>query len=167
MENLSRVVNAPKEQSLELLNNHHTLDAHMYQAMKMLHGSEFSEEIDMAAGRQLSMSRSRNLNKISAKAYIWGFHIAIPEKPLQELLKATDITAAVIALGGAGFGAGGVPPIAAVAAVLAGIIGLERAVIQSIDGGKGVYLSWSWIQVPFMFSPPYVGVQPVITRIKR
>ncbi len=167
MKNSNVTANAQTEQPLELLNLHHTLDAHVYQAKKMLHGDQFTDEVEMAAGRQLAMASSRNPNKISAKAYIWGFHIAIPEKPLQELFKATDVTSAIIGLAGAGFGAGGVPPIAIIAGFLTGILEVEKSVISAIDGGKGVYLSWSWLQVPFMFAPPYAGIQPVITRIKR
>ncbi len=163
---MKKVTNELAEQPLELLNLHHTLDTYMYQGMKMLQGDQFTEKIKMPEGRQFSLSSHHNPNKISAKAYIWGFHIVIPEKPLQELYKAADITAALNALIGAGFGAGGVPPAAIVIGFLVGILEVEKAVIQAIDRGKGVYLSWSWLQVPAMSTPPFVGIQPIITPIK-
>lgn len=95
---------------------------------------------------------------ITAEAFLWGFHVEIPEAPLKTLMNASNIIKAISAVGTAG--AGGValiagastPPGVVIIAGIAAAFAVESVAINIADHGKGVYLSWTWFQVPLLAS---------------
>lgn len=106
-----------------------------------------------------------NSDKITAHAYWWGFHIAIPEGPLKKMETATDVGKVITGAVGVGFGIAGIPPVAVCIGILVAVWGVESIAIKAADHGKGVYLSWIWPQVPFAVVPPYVQSLPLPTAI--
>ena len=103
-------------------------------------------------------------DKITAHAFWWGFHIRIPEKPLKDIETASDVAKAVTGAIGTGFGAAGVPPVAIMIGVIVAVWSVMGFVIKGIDQGKGIYLSWTWLQVPAMLAAP-AAAMPVPTAI--
>ncbi|MFK8186392.1 MAG: hypothetical protein AB8B99_23700 [Phormidesmis sp.] len=111
------------------------------------------------------MSAIVNSNKITAEAFWWGFHIVIPESALKKIENASDIGKVISGLMGAGFGMAGIPPVAICISIITAVWGVESAAIKKADHGKGVYLSWVWPQVAFIWAPPYVQSLPLPTAI--
>jgi len=155
-----------RNQPLSLINTHQAIDAQMYQAIKQLKGPDSLPKVKLSEGRLPYLESSQvDSGSITAAAHWWGFNITVPEGPLQTIYKASDFVVAITELAGAGFGIGGVPPVAVCAAVLGAFIEVEKLAIEAIDDGNGVYFSWTWLQIPFMVVPPFIGAQPVVTPI--
>lgn len=101
---------------------------------------------------------------ITAQTYFWGFHIVIPEAAWNELKKAKDVATSFTSLAGSGFGVAGCPGLSAIAFIMGGIMTAESAVASAVDQGKGIYLSWTWFQVPLMMANP-LNALPLPTAI--
>lgn len=110
-------------------------------------------------------SRRVNSDAITAHAFDWGVQLVVPRQPLRALYKAFVIVHEFGAMAGEGFDKSGVPNAAAVAMTLAVLLQHDRSTMKRIDEGQGIYLNWSWLQVPLMACPAYEGLEPVYTPI--
>jgi hypothetical protein len=93
---------------------------------------------------------------ITAEAFWWGFHVEIPEAPLKTLMTVGSVLKAIGGVGTAGtsgvmlIAGASTPPGVVIIAGIAAAFAVETAAINIADHGKGVYLSWTWLQVPMM-----------------
>ena len=102
----------------------------------------------------------------------WGLVLVVREPAIKYLQGGGTISAGV--LGGIAAAAGVAGPVGVVVALIVGIcaaaLGIYSGVINIMDQGKGVYLTWTWAQfIPFLVPPfipnPMYGI-PVVTSIK-
>lgn len=101
---------------------------------------------------------------ITSEAFWWGFHVVIPEPCLNGIAGAKNVGDAIGGFLGAGASLAGVPPAAVLVLAIGAAYTLETALITAVDKGNGVYLSWSWVQVPALFLVPAAAL-PVPTPI--
>lgn len=103
----------------------------------------------------------------------WGFVLAVREPAVKYIQGGGNIAAGVAGGAGALAGLGGLAaassalgPLGITVGVIAGIIAAELAVVGGVitmmDQGKGVYLTWTWVQVlPFL----NITQLPIVTPI--
>lgn len=101
---------------------------------------------------------------VSTEAFWWGFHIVFPEPTLKLLLSGAGVTSTLAGAFAAVPAVAAVPPAAFLVVAAAAAFALEGIAIAAIDQGNGVYLSWSWVQVPMLVGCPALAL-PVPTAI--
>lgn len=133
----------------------------------IVESSPFEYNHSENAGIALAAGQSQ----ITARAFWWGFHIEISDSALKALLEAGDITKLILGTGTLGqliavygFGVAGVPHIAAMVTILALTLLVYGYALKTMNQGKGVYLSWSWLQVAYIPIMPW-AVLPVPTPV--
>ncbi|MFC5368906.1 hypothetical protein [Salinirubrum litoreum] len=107
--------------------------------------TDFQYEVSGAVGAQLfgEPSAAGENQLITARAYWWGYQFRIPEAAMQDFNEAGNVVAAFMTLGGSAIAASG-GTLAPVLAVTAAYVAAELALMNVVDGGKGVYLTASW-----------------------
>ena len=101
-------------------------------------------------------------DKLVVRAFWWGWHIEVPQKILEKIRNGTTL-AEIIAGGLFAVIGAACPPIGIAGAAALFVIGAHGAIIDVVNEGKGVYLSWLWLQV---IPPAPTAALPVPTPIK-
>ena len=107
-----------------------------------------------------------NNPQMGLNGFWWGFHVWFNEPLLRKIYDGVDATAALAGLGGLTATATGIGiPVAICLGFLAAVLELLKSAMKLVDQGKGVYLSWTWLQVPFFLLPPNPADLPLPTAI--
>ena len=154
----------PNEYNIEQQNKLNKLNNLLVQEKSSIRNILESTSVEEDRKVSLLSAVAGNSDKITAHAYWWGFHVVIPEKALKDITTASDITKVVGGLIGVGFGALGIPPVAVIVGAIVIAFGIEGIAIKAVDQGKGVYLSWTWLQIPALALGPEAAL-PLPTAI--
>lgn len=106
---------------------------------------------------------------IGAQSFWWGFHFWLNEPLLKKCYGGTDLLLALDGATGLAAAASVISaPVAPVAGALAVVLETGKAAVELADEGKGVYLSWTWPQLPALLAPEIAGpaALPLPTPIK-
>ena len=84
-------------------------------------------------------------NKIIARAFWWGWHLEIPQAALDTIKNVHDVVGYLLT-GGLTIIGLALPPVAVMAVLVGSVLIIHRKIIDEVNQGKGVYLSWLWVQ---------------------
>ena len=104
-------------------------------------GGELPKLASVEALQSLSLGQQQ---VITAEAFWWGYHFVIPENVMKDLNKAGNVISVFMSLGGSIIAASG-GSLAPLVAVVAAYVAAELVLMNTLDQGKGIYLSATWV----------------------
>ncbi|KAF9956915.1 hypothetical protein BGZ70_009706 [Mortierella alpina] len=95
--------------------------------------------------QQLALIKVPPIDVITAASYWWGFEIYVPHQCMAKLSRATNTSQIFFGfLGGALSGVPGLAALVPLSKIISAYVGLQWALIQAQDLGKGVILAATW-----------------------
>ncbi|KAF9559256.1 hypothetical protein EC968_006666 [Mortierella alpina] len=103
--------------------------------------------------QQLALLKIPPIDVITASSFWWGFEIYVPHQCMAKLSRATNTSQIFFGfLGGALSGVPGLAALVPLSKIISAYVGLQWALIQAQDLGKGVILAATWV-LPVALAP--------------